>query len=256
MTLQQTMQNYQAPADLLQDRLILVTGAGSGLGRAAAKAYAAHGATVVLLGKTQRKLEEVYDEIEAAGGPQAVIHPLNLEKAAPDDYAALAKAIKDHFGRLDGILHSAAFLGNLSPLEYFDAKLWYQVMQVNLHAPFHITQACLPLLRQAPDAAVIFTSARVGRKGYAYWGAYGVAKFGLEGMMQMLAEEVENSTAIRVNSLNPGAARTGLRIAAYPGVDPQTLPLPDELMNAYLYLMGPDSQGVRGQTLNAQANDS
>jgi len=246
------MTNYSAPPTLLANRVILVTGAGDGIGRAAAISFAAHGATVILLGRTIRKLEAVYDEIEQAGGPQPAIFPMNLETASWKDYELLATTLEKEFGRLDGILHNASVLGNLSPIEHYDVKTWYQVHQINLHAPFLITQVCLKLLQHSDDASIIFTSSSVGRKGRAYWGAYGVSKFAMEGLMQILADELEN-TSIRVNSLNPGPTRTAMRAAAYPAEDPLTLPMPAEIMPMYLYLMGADSREVRGQALNAQS---
>lgn len=246
------MFDYHPAPNLLAERIILVTGAGDGIGRAAAKAYAAHGATVILLGRTIRKLEMVYDEIEAAGHPQAAIYPMNLEGATAKDYEDLARTLSNEFGHLDGLLHNAAMLGSLTPLDYYDTTMWFQVMQVNLNAPFLLTKACLPLLRKAADASVIFTSSSVGRKGRAYWGAYAVSKFGIEGMAQVLADELETNTNIRVNTINPGGTRTGMRSSAFPGEDPATLPTPEQIIPLYLYLMGADGRSIHGQSLNAQ----
>lgn len=247
------MHNYQAPADLLKDRIILVTGAGSGIGRAAAKAYAAHGATVILLGRTTSRLESVYDEIEAAGHPQPAIVPLNLEGAAVKDYDELAMIIEDNFGRLDGILHNAGILGSRTPLEQYDPEIWNKVMQVNVTAPFVLTRAIIPLLRQSADASVIFTSSSVGRTAKAYWGAYAVSKFATEGLSQLLADELDDDRHnVRVNSLNPGATRTNMRAHAYPAENPGDNPPAEDLMPIYLYLMGSDSKGVNGQQLDAQ----
>jgi NAD(P)-dependent dehydrogenase (short-subunit alcohol dehydrogenase family) len=245
------MFTYSNSPNLLAKRVILVTGAGDGIGRAAAKSFATHGATVLLLGRTEKKLNTIYDEIEQAGAPQPAIFPLDLEKATPDDYQQLANIVETEFGHLDGILHNASQLGVLTPLDHYNVKLWYQVMQVNLHAAFLLTQACLNLMKKSPDASIIFTSSSVGRKGRAYWGAYSISKFATEGMMQVLADELSNTT-IRVNSLNPGATRTTMRAAAYPGEDPMTLPTPEEIMPIYLYLMGPESKNINGQALNAQ----
>lgn len=244
--------NYTPPENLLQDRIILVTGAGDGIGRAAAKTFAAYGATVILLGRTIRKLEAVYDEIVQAKHPQPAIYPMNLEGASPKDYEDLAEIISKEFGRLDGLLHNASMLGKLTPLEHYDINQWYQVLQINLNAPYMLTRACLNLLKQSGDASVVFTSSSVGRKGRAYWGAYAVSKFAVEGLMQVLADELEQNTSVRVNSLNPGKTRTKMRSDAYPGEDPNTLPTPDGIMNIYLYLMGADSRGVHGQALDAQ----
>lgn len=247
------MQDYQAPADLLQDRIIMVTGAGSGIGRAAAKAYAAHGATVILVGRTVSKLEEVYDEIEAAGHPQPAIVPMNFEGAAVKDYEELAMTLEDNFGRLDGILHNAAILGDRSPVELYDPETWNKVMQVNATAPFLLSRAMIPLLRLSTDASVIFTSSGVGRKAKAYWGAYAVSKFAVEGLTQLLADELDDERHnVRVNSLNPGATRTSMRSLAYPAENPKQNPAPEDLMPIYLYLMGKDSHGVNGQQLDAQ----
>ena len=248
----ESKKDYQASPDLLKDRIILVTGAGAGIGAAAAKSFAAHGATVILLGRTTRKLEEVYDAIEAAGYPQPAIYPMNLEGASAEDYVNLAETIEKEFGRLDGILHNASMLGTLTPLSQYDLKQWGKVMQVNLHAPYLMTRACLELLKKSDDASVVFTSSSVGRKGRAYWGAYGITKAAIENMMQIWADELETNTNIRINSLNPGATRTTMRAKAYPGEDPNTLPKPEEIMAAYLYLIGPDSKGLTGQQFDAQ----
>lgn len=239
--------DYQAPADLLRDRVILVTGAGDGIGRAAALSYARFGATVILLGRTISKLEAVYDQIESQKLPQAAIYPMNLEGAAVKDYDELALRIETEFGRLDGILHNAAELGVLTPMQQYEPEMWYRVMQVNLTAPFLITRACFDTLNRAADASVLFVSDRVGRRGHAYWGAYGVSKFGLEGLMQMLAEETETHTAIRFNSIDPGPVLTRLRRSAYPAEDPSGLATAEQVMASFLYLMGPDSAGVTGK---------
>ncbi|MGC8121208.1 YciK family oxidoreductase [Marinobacter sp. VGCF2001] len=247
------MQDYQAPADLLKDRIVMVTGAGSGIGRTAAKTYAAHGATVILVGRTVAKLEEVYDEIEAAGHPQPAIVPMNFEGAAVKDYEELAMTLEDNFGRLDGLLHNAGILGARSPVELYDPETWNKVMHVNATAPFLLSRAMIPLLRKSDDASMIFTSSGVGRQARAYWGAYAVSKFAVEGLAQLLADELDDERHnIRVNSLNPGATRTGMRVLAYPAEDPKTNPDPDQLMPVYLYLMGRDSKGVNGQQIDAQ----
>lgn len=244
--------DYAAPADLLSDRIILVTGAGAGIGRAAALAFARHGATVILLGRTIAKLEKVYDEIEADGGPQPAIFPLNFEGATHKDYRDMAETLDKEFGRLDGILHNAGLLGRITPFEQYNPELWDQVMQVNINGPIWMTQALLPLLHASPDASVVFTSSSVGRKGRAFWGAYAVSKFATEGFMEVLADEVEHRGTLRVNSLNPGATRTAMRESAYPGEDPMTLRTPEEIMPTYLWLMGPDSKGRNGERFDAQ----
>jgi NAD(P)-dependent dehydrogenase (short-subunit alcohol dehydrogenase family) len=246
------MHDYNPDKNLLKERVILVTGAGSGIGQAASKAFAEYGATVVLLGRNERKLEETYDIIEAAGWPTPALIPFDLEKAPTEDYYALGESLYQEFGQLHGLLHNAAKLALMSRIDDYDPKTWNSVIQVNLTAAFLLTQACLPLLRKADDASILFTSDRVGRTGKAYWGAYGVSKFAIEGLMQTLAEELENSR-IRVNSIAPGPIRTALRAWAYPGEDPSTLADPESIMKSYLYLMGEDSKAVHGQALSAQA---
>ncbi|HUH37497.1 MAG TPA: YciK family oxidoreductase [Spongiibacteraceae bacterium] len=243
---------YTPAPDLLKDRVVLVTGAGDGIGRAAALSYAAHGATVILLGKTVEKLERVYDSIEAAGGPQPAIYPMHLNGASARDYEDLHDRLSEEFGRLDGVLHNASVLGPRKPLELISPEQWQEVIQVNLNSVFLMTRALLPLLKQADDASLILTSSGVGRRGRAYWGAYAVSKFGIEGMVQVLADELANTSAIRVNSLNPGATNTAMRRSAYPAEEPTRNPDPEALMPLYLYLMGPDSRGVTGRQFDAQ----
>lgn len=246
------MFEYQAPENLLKDRIILVTGAGSGIGRTAAKTFAAHGATVILLGRTLEKLEQVYDEIEAAGHPQPALVPLNLESAQEHDFVELTNTLEQEFGHIDGVLHNASLLGVRTPIESYDPVIWQQVMQVNLNAPFLLTQILMPLLDKAENASIVFTSSTVGRKGRAYWGAYGISKFATEGLMQTLADELETTSNIRTNCINPGATRTQMRANAYPAENPASVASPEDIMPLYLYLMGPDSLEVNGQSLDAQ----
>ena len=245
------MFSYHATADLLANRVILVTGAGDGIGRAAAQAFASHGATVILLGKTVPKLEETYDQLTAAGNATPAIIPLDLQGASEEHYRDLAATIESEFGRLDGILHNAGLLGTLSPFEFIDSSEWEKVLKVNVTAPMQLTKALLPLLRRSPDAAVVFTSSGVGRRGRAFWNGYAVSKFAVEGLMQVLADELEDST-VRISAINPGATRTSMRAQAYPGENPLNNPTPEEIMPVYLYLMGPDSTGINGQAFNAQ----
>jgi NAD(P)-dependent dehydrogenase (short-subunit alcohol dehydrogenase family) len=246
---------YQAAPDLLKNRVILVTGAGDGIGRAAALAYAKHGATVLLLGRTLSKLEAVYDEIEQLGGAQPALLPLNLSHTKLDDYLSLLHTIEKKEGRLDGILHNAALLGPLVPLQFYESETWDEVMNVNLRGPFQLTQALLPLLSQSDDSSVVFTTSSVGRSVRALWGAYAISKQGIEGLSSIFAEELSETTHIRFNCLNPGATRTCMRASAFPDEDPLTLPLPEEIMPAYLYLMGEDSKGVTGQSLDVPRID-
>ena len=244
--------DYKVESNCLSDKVILVTGAGAGIGKTAALTYASYGATVILLGKTVPKLEATYDEIVNAGYPQPAIYPLDLLGANPDHYQEMAETINAQFGRLDGLLHNASILGTLSPIANQNIEEWYRVQQVNMNAVFLMTQACLPVLLKSSNASIIFTSSGVGRVGRAYWGAYSVSKFATEGFMQILADELETNTSIRSNCINPGATRTSMRAKAYPGEDPTTLPSPEEIMPLYVYLMSNVSLEINGATLDAQ----
>jgi len=245
------MRDYQPPKDLLANRVVLVTGAGDGLGRAAALAYARHGATVILLGRSQKKLEAVYDQILSEKLAEPLLMPVDLAKAGLGDYEQIAAALDSQFGRLDGLLHSAAQLGTLTPLSMYNLELWVQVMQVNFNAAYLLTRACLGVLNQAETASVIFTTSEVARHGRAYWGAYAAAGAAVENLVQVWADELSTNTRIRMNSLDPGAVRTALRARAYPGENPNNLPEPEQLMGTYLYLMGADSRNVSGRSLSA-----
>jgi NAD(P)-dependent dehydrogenase (short-subunit alcohol dehydrogenase family) len=239
------------PADLLAGQTILVTGAGDGIGAAVARLLAAHGASLVLLGRTVKKLETVYDEIESLGGPTPAIFPLDLLRATPEDALRLAEGIDDTFGRLDGLLHNASVLGTLSPIAHYEPQTWLEVMQVNVNAAFLLTSALLPMLERSTDARVVFTSSGVGRAGRAHWGAYCVSKFATEGLMQVLADETEGQGRIKVMCINPGGTRTRMRAAAFPAEDPNALPTPDEIAPAYLHLFGPAGAGLHGQSVDA-----
>lgn len=246
MTIPVLPANYQPPADLLKDRVILITGATDGLGKAAALACAQHQATVILLGKTVRKLEQVYDEIIATGSPQPAIYPLNLETAQHDDYIKLAHILQEEFGRLDGLLLNAAWLGTLTPIVHYDLSVWSRVMQINLNANFLLARECYPVLKNSTDASVLFTSDATAIDASPYYGAYAVSKAGSDMLMHLLAQEWDN-TPIRVNSIDPGIVQSNLRRQAFPGEDARQLPLPHSRMAKYLYLLGPQSHGINGQ---------
>lgn len=241
------MKDYLPRPDLLAGRVILVAGASSGLGRAASLAYARHGATVALLARNADRLETVYDEIVAAGGPEPAMFPFDLGAADDRGLETLAGTIAHHLGRLDGLLYSAHQFFSLTPLDLQTLEQWQSLLRVNLIVPFALTRACLPLLRQAPDASVIFTGETHGHHPSAYWGGYAVAKAGLETLTRIWADELGASGKPRINTLIPGQVATTLRTRTHPGLTPESLPGPDDLMPWYLYLMGPDSGSVRGQ---------
>ncbi len=243
---------YTYADDLLGDRTIMVTGASDGIGKELAIEAARLGAQVILHGRNATKLEAVYDEIDAIGGAaRPSIAVLDLVSANAEGYTSLATSIEDEFGRLDGLVHNASIIGDRFSIEQYDAVVWQRVMHVNVTAGFALTQVLLPLLHQSNDASVIFTSSSVGRVGRAYWGAYAVSKFATEGLSQVLADEHANSN-LRSNCINPGATRTNMRLEAFPAEDRDLLKTPGEILAPYIYLLGPDSNGVNGESFDAQ----
>jgi len=223
----------------LKDRVILVTGAADGIGRAISLAYARYGATIVLLGKTIKPLENIYDEIIEAGGAEPAIYPLNMEGANVHDYQEMAKTIETELGRLDGIVLNAGWLPAFIPFKEYETELYSKTMTINLHANFLITQSCLPLLERADDAAII-ASSHVSNK--AYNGAFGMAKAGMDAMMDIVADEYDRDEAfIRVNSIDSGPLKTQMRRLSYPLEDIETLAEPSAIVGPYLYFMGADA---------------
>jgi NAD(P)-dependent dehydrogenase (short-subunit alcohol dehydrogenase family) len=248
---------HVAKPDELHGRVVMVTGAGDGIGRAVSLALARAGAEVILLGRTVRKLEAVHAEIAnlsktGFGTAEASIVPLDLERALAADYEAVAAAVEKRYGRLDGLLHNAALLGTLTPIEQYDVPTFMRVMHVNLTAAFVLTRQLLPLLRTSTDAAVLFTSSGVGNRGRAYWGAYSISKFAVEGMAQVLSQELESTSQVRVNVIDPGKVRTSMRRQAYPSEAAESLPSAESLTAPYLALLGPASRGVTGRRFTAQ----
>jgi NAD(P)-dependent dehydrogenase (short-subunit alcohol dehydrogenase family) len=238
--------------DLLKGRAILITGAGSGLGRALAVECARAGASVILSGRNGAKLDRVYDEIEAMGAPRPAIAVLDLAIATAVDYDGLARVIGEEFGKLDGLVHAAGLLGDRTPLEQYDVPTWCKVLHVNLTAPFILTQVLLPNLRKSEDASIIFVSSGVVKQSRPFWGAYAVSKTGLESVRSMLSEELEGEANIRVNSVNPGRMRTAMRAAAYPAEDPNTVPTPESVSGPFLYLLSARGRGIDGRFIDAQ----
>ena len=233
-----------APADF-DGRVIMVTGATSGIGRAVASALVQSGATVILHGRSEKALEALYQELKPLG-PEPSVAQLDLERAQGPQYQQLTDEIESRYGRLDGLLHNAAILGDKSPIEHYDIGLWQRVLLVDLTAPFILTRCLLPLMRSSADPSLVFASSSVGRRGRAHWGAYSVAKGGIENLAEVLVEELEN-TAIRVNVINPGGTRTKMRTRAYPAENAATLPTPESVAPPYLYLLGSASRAIRGQ---------
>lgn len=244
--------SYEYTDDLLRERIIMITGATDGIGRALALRAAELGAQVILHGRNVNKLEQIYDQVAAIEtAPRPSIAVLDLASANSESYISLATSVEQEFGRLDGLVFNAGMLGERYSIEQYDAVLWQRVMHVNVTSAFAMTQVLLPLLHQSEDPSVIFTSSGVGRVGRAFWGAYAVSKFATEGLSQVLADEHRHGN-LRSNCINPGATRTSMRRAAYPAEDPETLKRPEDILSGYIYLLGPDSKGVTGESFDAQ----
>ena len=236
----------------LANKTILVTGAGSGVGKSAAIAYASHGANVILLGKTSSKLEKVYDEIENLDCPTPSISLMNLLVANTKDYQELIDNLLTEYNQLDGLLLNAAILGDRTPIEQYDVDKWVETIHINLTSQFILVKTLLPALKKSKDASVVFTTSGVGKIGKAFWGAYSVSKFGIEGLSQILSEEFDNDSSIRFNCINPGAVRTKMRKTAYPLENPKNLPAPEEVMEKYLWLMSQASKNISGKSFDCQ----
>ncbi|WWO98992.1 MAG: YciK family oxidoreductase [Candidatus Dasytiphilus stammeri] len=243
--------NYNPKIDLLNNKIILVTGASSGIGREAALTYARYGATLVLLGRNSEKLQKVVHEIHQRGKP-AHYYILDFKDYPLKTCRDIAKKIANHYSIIDGILHNAGMLGEIASIEKQSPMIWQQVMNVNVNATFFLTQALLPLLLRSSSSSVILTSSSVGRKGRARWGAYSVSKFATEGLMQVLADEYQGSK-LRVNCINPGRIRTKMRAHAFPEENADLLKKPADIMPIYLYLMGEDSIHENGISFDAQS---
>lgn len=244
--------DYNPAPDLLKDRVLLVTGAGQGIGKTAALAYAQHGATVILLGRNQKRLDAVYDEIAALGYPEPMALKLDLAKAGDDEFQSVAQAIFEQLGRLDGILHNASRFDGLAPLEHQSLDQWMGTLRVNLAAPAALTRACLPLLTRAPDSSVVLTSETHGHQPAAFWGAFSVSKWALEALTVIWAQELTAHPNLRMNVVIPGPVRAPQRLISHPAEAQSSLAQPTRLMPLYLYLMGPDSREHSGKIFEAQ----
>jgi len=240
--------SYEINEGDLEGKVILVTGANRGFGLAMTMDLSKAGATVIMLGRDLGSLEYAYDAVVDKGFQEPILYPLDLEGATPENYQSLQDDVFNQFEKLDGLIHNAAILGTMMPVDQYDIKLWYSTLQINLNGPFMLTQFLIPLLNKSDDARILFLSAEQGREAKAYWGAYGVSKFGIEGFSKTLSEELEK-TNIRVNTLDPGVMRTEMRRAAYPAEDSTKNSLPESKSPAIVYLMLPVTSKYNGKQL-------
>ena len=243
---------YNAPKNLLKDKVILVTGGGSGIGRQAGLTFTAFGAEVILLGKNSSHLNETYNLFEKNNLKKPILQAIDFEIAEEEDFKKISEEVLKEFGKLDGLLNNASILGTKTSIHNYDINEWRRVSKINFESSLLLTRSLLPVLQIPDNSSIVFTSSGVGRKGKAYWGAYAISKFATEGLVQILSEELEKTLGIRVNAINPGAVRTKMRAQAYPAEDPKTLKNPKDIMNAYLFLMGIDSLGITGKSIEAQ----
>ncbi len=243
------LNHYQPNSTTLKDKVILVTGAGSGLGRSLALTLAQAGATIILLGRLVKKLEKVYDEIEANNGPQPAIFPLDLAKASEEDYVQLATALHENFQRLDGLILNAAILGQHSPVTHLNLEQWQQALQVNLTANFLLLKHCSATLNVGEKSSVLYISDSLAKQSCAYWGCYAPTKAAMENLIQTTADEWETNTSIYLNSFDPGPLRTNLRRQAYPGEDADTIPPPESVCLPVTYLMDAAQNWPRAERL-------
>ncbi len=237
------LKDFQPSAGYLEDRVILITGASRGIGKAVALECARLGATVLLVAKDLKRLEHTYDEIVALKTPQPAILNIDLEVASADDYQTIADSIDKEFGRLDGLLHNAGRVGGLTPLQNIEIQTWSKLITLHLHAPFLMSRACIPLLRNSKDPSILFT---VDEANKAYWGAYGVSKHGQVGLLKILADELDGDQKIRVNGVHPGIVCTDLRTHNYPGINPNEFPAPETVTTPFIYYLGIDSRDTTG----------
>jgi|TARA_B110000263_G_scaffold133603_1_gene116053 NAD(P)-dependent dehydrogenase (short-subunit alcohol dehydrogenase family) len=244
--------NYQAQQNTLKEKVILVSGGGSGIGKTAGLIFAEHGADLILLGKDKISLESTYEEFLDRNLKPPLLHIMDLGQSTESNFREINNVIEKEFGKLDGLLNNAGILGDKTPLENYKIDVWKKVFDINVHASFLLTKSLLPVLKAAENSSIIFTSSGVGKVGKAYWGAYSLTKFATESMMQIFSEELENTSNIRVNSIDPGPVRTKMRAAAYPAEDPFSLVNAEDIMNAYLYLMSNDSLETNGESIAAQ----
>ena len=244
------MFTFQPPLNFLKDKTVMITGASDGIGKCCALHFAQYGANLILLGRSKEKLEEVYDLVDKIRPDSTVIHPLDFGVATEFNYKEIAASLENQFFSLDGLVHSAGILGPRIPIEFYSTDDWDQTLRINVSAAFLLTKYLLPFLKKSEDARVLFTSSSVGRKARGHWGAYAVSKFALEGLMQVLADELGKTSKIRINSLNPGGIRTAMRRTAYPAENPSANPPPEVLMPLYLYLFSSESKNINGQALD------
>ena len=226
----------------MQNKTILITGANRGIGKALAKYFSKLGANIILLGRNEDSLDEIYDQIINSTKTKPLIIGCDLNLLNAEGAKQIKNEILAEYGKLDGIIFNAARLGKMSSIEEYEDNLWKEIMNVNLHSSFLIYKELVSILKVAPNGRIIFTSSGVAEVGKAYWGAYSVSKFAVRGMAEIIRDELDSTSSVKVFNYDPGATRTSMRASAYPAEDPSDLKNAEELMNDYLWFFSDESQ--------------
>lgn len=235
-------------ADKLQNKHILITGASQGIGAQVAKAFAAEGATVILVARHQKKMEKVYDEIVTAGAPEPFAVCFDLMSAEEKEFGSLAQTIAEAAGnKLDGIVHCASYFYALSPLDFQTVAEWVNQYRINTVAPMGLTRAFMPLLKQSADASVIFVGESHSEKPQAYWGGFGASKAALNYLCRVAADEWDRFGNLRANVLVPGAVNSPQRIKSHPGESAGERKEIADIMPDFVYWASEESRGRSGE---------
>jgi len=226
----------------LTNKTILITGATDGIGKVLAEEFSKLGSNIILLGKNSSKLDTVYDQLDHSFDSQKhLILEADLSLLNNESAHEILKAISNEYDALDGIIHNAAILGTMTPLEDYELSKWDEVLNINLRAPFLLTKTLKSIVENSTMPRIIFTSSGVANTGRAFWGAYSVSKFGLKGLAEIFTNELETTSSIKVFNFDPGATQTKMRASARPAEDPSSLKTPHELVNCYLWFFSKES---------------
>ena len=230
----------------LSGRTILITGATDGIGKVLAIEFSKLGSNIILLGRNSSKLDKGYDQLDNSLTSQKhLILQADLGLLNNDSAHEILHAIAEEFTSLDGIIHNAAILGTMTTLEDYELSRWDEVLNVNLRAPFLLTKTLKTILETSTLPRIIFTSSGVANMGRAFWGAYSVSKFGLKGLAEIFANELETTSSIKVFNFDPGATQTKMRASARPAENPNSLKTPNDLVNCYLWFFSEESSNSK-----------
>ena len=226
----------------MKNKVILITGANKGIGKTLSLEFSKMGVNIVLLGRNEESLDNVYDEIITTTSTKPLIIKCDLSNIDINSAKQISDEIMGVYGRLDGVVFNAAKLGKMSTIEDYEEDIWKEVFNINLHSAFIISKEILPALKAAPNGRIIFTSSGVAEVGKAFWGAYSASKFAVKGLAEILRDELDTTSNVKVFNYDPGKTRTSMRALAYPAENPQDLKEPKVLFNDYLWFFSDESQ--------------